>query len=271
MNKIYDTCEEAVSEANGQLSSMTEGNIYLINDSNVDFMGRLILDHNMGNILYWELSEEETIAYLDAYTGEILYYDHTGCTMGTLTQQEIETRAEIIAEQFAALPSDISQVNSELIESYSTVKYDAENNETLLTEYYYWYIDYNRMKDGIITEDHLRLLLNRNGDLQTYYRIWNMALNELDTTCAVTKTEAENTAHQAAGQNSTVHESSKMIVRPNCFWDDEIEGFTYGEAPMIVWVVYVEDWQKNQLIYHINGKINTIVGGNIITYYYEEG
>lgn len=262
----YATIEDALEAANIQLADMTHGNIYTIDGEHDDFIGRLFLDYFMGGEIYWELSDPDTIIYIDGYGGKILYYDHTGWTTGTLTETQILDQAEFVAEQFEEIPDDAEEPEAKLRTPITAIAVNVETNGTLTDEYDYWFVQYNRSKNGIIAEDNIRLMLNKNGDLHVYTKIWNMDLASLSTTYTVAAGEAEYTASQHAGGNSTVQESFEKIVRPNEFWSTG--DFQYGTNPVSVWEVWVQDENNTLRIYHVHGTQNTIVGGGVVPCYY---
>jgi hypothetical protein len=124
-------------------------------------------------------------------------------------------------------------------------------------------LEYDRLKNDIITEDHIDIWLNPDGSLYFYGKVWNMDLDEFSTTYTVIKDDAESTALSMTGQGSAINWSQKKIVRPNSYWDGN--GFDFGASPCCVWDIGV-DFEGNTYIYHIDGNSNEVVGGDYIQY-----
>ena len=97
---LFETNISALADANIQLGGMTHGNIQLINEADPNYIGTLILDHEIGDIIYWELSDDNTEVYMDAFTGEIISYYNSFYETGPLPQPGAEALAEIVANQF---------------------------------------------------------------------------------------------------------------------------------------------------------------------------
>jgi hypothetical protein len=254
------TIEEAVTEANNQLSSMEYGNIYTIDIEDDYFFGRLIRDYEMGDIFYWDFGDSDTDVSINAYSEEIIKYLHYEWSDGSISQSQAENSAIQIANQFAQFPSQYSGPSTDFIGISSYYEYNASTESTTFFERNQWCLRYNRTKNQINTEDHIEIWLHLNGDLGYYYKCWNMPLDSFSTTYSVTEQEAVETALDAAGEGSSLEFYFKNIIRPNRYWDDE--GLSYGESPSLAWEVWITDSEERVMIFHINGIENEIIGGD---------
>ncbi len=270
-NLTYSTSASALEETNDQLSEMLVGDIQEVDSEDEDYTAFLIQDFEIGNVIYWKLSDSFTSVYLDANTGEIIFYSTDNWIDGSLSQSNIESQAYQIASQFCTVPSppDRSVPLTSLETPLSGVGFESEETSTQY-DYPYWYVEYDRLKTNIHAQDMIRLIINPNGYLHCYYKIWNMDLNGFSTSYSVTQTSAEATAITHAGPGSTVQSVEKRIVRPNEFWTNENE-IVFGEDPKCVWEICVKDAEDNLRIYHIDGNLaQTISGGDFFYSYYEE-
>ena len=255
-----ETISEAVTEANAQLTNMQYGNINTIDIEDDYFFGRLIRDYEMGEIVYWDFGDSETDISIDAHSKEIITYLCYEWSDGSISQSQAEFNAIQIASQFAQFPSSYSGPSTDLYDVSSYYEYNATTNSTTFYEQKNWLLKYNRTKNQIVTEDHIEVWLNLNGDLGYYYKNWNMDLDSFPTNYVVNQQDAEETALDAAGEGSSVDLSFKIIIRPNRYWDGE--GFSFGEAPSLAWEVWVTDSDGMLSIYHIDGNENEIIGGD---------
>lgn len=283
----YSTDSQAASNINTQLAGMgntnSYGTIYQIDTQADEYSGLFFLDYEIGGVRYWEIGDEETEVYSDGVTREILCYYHGGWFNGSLTQQQIQDRAENIAEYFlgGSLPSDAE--NPWIYERVTLQKVvlapDTGNQQT--TNCRYWYVQFNRTKaatpDDIPTQDFIRLTLNPNGDLKYYLKVWEMDLSQLSTTYTVSQTAAETTALTYDGIDNSVYKTSKIIVRPDYFWPvaesptkDGVPVVAYGLDPVIAWEIWVQDSSDNLCIYYVHGTENRVVGGDMIEEFFAE-
>jgi hypothetical protein len=266
----YSTPEAAIEEANDQLSEMTYGDIETIDDECDSYRWELILDHYMGNIIYWELTTEEAGVYIDGYTGEIVhYYNYYDWEDGSLDESEILLLAASIADQFMSLPQDRSSPSAELEETYRFEYWINSTDSFGSVSESCWIVQYDRIKDSITSEDNIELYIDKSGRLYSYTKIWNMDLEEFSTTYSVTESQAIETALDDAGSGSSSHSCVKKIVRPNRFYDEGEDDIQYGLDPNIVWEIWVEDTDLNLCLYHVHGTQNTIVGGDFSHLYYQ--
>ncbi len=259
---IYDNYNDSASAANSQLDDMTYGNIQTLDFEDEDFSGKLILDYERGNILYWSLSDTNLTIYLMAYTNEIIYYHYWGYSYGGLDQEEIHTQGVLIASQFYSLPSDRQGPSIVFKDNQEIRYYDNETTGEISNETFdWWYLTYSRYKNGIETEDFIRIVLFPNGYLNIYSKVWYMSLSGLSTNYIVTQQQAEATALAHAGVNSSIDVSQKLIIRPNNYW---IGNWTFGCDPICAWSIKVIDGEDNYRTYHIDGNTNIIIGGDFV-------
>lgn len=278
----FSTSVEAVDEANSILLGMTDENlygvIYTIDKENPTFMGRLFIDYNLGGCIYWVVEDDFTSVSIDAYSGEILSYDHTGWSDGAYSAAQSESRAENIIEYFleSSIPS-----NSEgpVTSSHSPLTWSGmdQSGEVAEEEWTYWYVQYNRTKDNINSVDTIFVMIDLSGNLAYFNKAWHMDFSALDTTYSVTQSQAESTALTYDGTNNEVKRSEKRIVRPDYFWVvaesplDEITNepyITYGLPPVCVWEVWIKDSEDNLCIYFVHGQEDRIVGGDFSHEFY---
>ena len=281
----YYSDSQAASHLNTQLAGMSDvntyGTIYQVDTQADEYSGLFFLDHEMGGSRYWEIGDEETEAYSDGVTRKILCYYHGGWTNGSLTQQQIQTRAENIAEYFLGgnLPSDAE--DPWIVEKVTLQKVvlDPDSGNPQVTNCRYWYVQFNRTKDAtpndITTQDYIRLTLNPNGDLKYFIKLWNMDLAQMSTTYTVSQATAETTALTYDGIDNSVYKTSKIIIRPDYFWPvaesptrDGLPTMAYGLDPVIVWEIWVHDSSDNLCIYFVHGTENRIVGGDMMEEYF---
>jgi hypothetical protein len=263
----YDNAEDAVDAANDMLDDMLTGHIQTIDDEDDDnFTAMLIRDYTMGDVIYWSLGDSDTTVFLHAFDEEIIHYFNMEYFPGSMNQAQIESQAATIAGQFATLPTD-RQGPSTTFEDDNIVitSTDIDDQSETVAEYDYWYVEYDRVKDNIQAEDRILVVLNPNGYLACYIKVWNMALGSLSTSYTVSQASAEATALNDAGPGSSVTDTQKMIVRPNDNWGEDP---TWGTNPMCVWQVDVRDADDNAILYHIDGNNNVIVGGDFTFGYY---
>ncbi len=264
-----DTSSEALQSANNQLDDMNTGNIVTIDGNSPDFYAISYRDWKRGNIVYWELEDQDTTVFIRADTEEIIYYEHTGWVTGSMSENQILTQAATIAGQFDDLPSDKNNPEADLIDDLlSSEGYDATSQTFSTTNYPYWQVIYSRIKDNIIAEDHIKLLVLPNGYCSLYSKTWNMSLASFSTTYGISQTQAENIAKQFVGGDVTVHQSYKKIVRPTYFWTQEDS--EYGNPPSCAYVIWIEDADGNLWIIYIDGNSSLNLGGDYAANYYAE-
>jgi len=273
----YSSAEIALDEANEQLSEMELGNIYTIDDEDEYFYGRLIGSYEMGDVLNWDLGDDFTEVSLEAYTGEILYYHHYGYSEGDLTESQARVLAGFIVLQFDTIPNDSEEP---IVYEDTTFTWTETDSDTMMEDidevWNYWVADFNRSKDSIQTDDKITVVMNPNGDLNEYYKDWNMDLNEFSTYYLVSIGEAEDAALDYLGEG-TVLAINKRIVRPNYHWEvpespldiDENATIAFGLDPKIVWSVFIKDDNDGACLIHVDGINEKIIGGTYIPHYYE--
>lgn len=266
----YSTVNEALTEANGQLTVMNTGDIYTINENDNEFTARLFMDYLRGGVLYWELGDSGTTIFIDAYSGEIYHYIHySEWSEGEIDQEDAEEQAEIISMQFADLPKDLTRPETDFKVLYKSIGMDPVSLEfTGNVTKDYWCVIFYRVKDDIVADDHIRLYLDPTGNLHSYEKVWNMDLTDVCTTYTVTQESAESTALTCAGEGSISETTEKMIMRPDYFWTEGENGRIFGEEPVCIWSVYVEDSDHNLRMYYIHGTSGNIVGGDFASFYY---
>ena len=278
---VYGTLSQATTEANIRLGYMYIGNIQQIDTNDDSYYGFLYRDYEMGNCVYWEIGDAETYIYFEAITGEILLYDHTAWYPGTISEQQAIYVADDIAEQFCQLPYDRQYPTAEFVESIRFIeRHEYGENESA---HHYWVVVYNREKENIPAEDNIRLKICPNGYLGFYYKVWNMDLPSLSTSYTVSAGEAEDIAmdylEEQLEPNGTVEDSFKMIVRPNYGWkvpespldEDEDPTVAFGLAAECVWEVWIRTDTFHLYIFHIDGNMPELIGGDCIDgYYYDE-
>ena len=273
----YPTDSAAATEANTQLGQMQYGGILTIDTTSEDYCFELIRSYELGDIIYWELSDDMCEISIDANTGEIFFYNRYDWYDGDLEENDALTLAIQVANQFATLPDDKSSPEIYLEDSFSWQGFNPETGVLSESEdWNYWTIEYDRVKDNIITEDHMFISLNLNGYLSCYFKKWNMDLDTLSTTYSINQTQAESTAINYLG-NGTVKKADKGIVRPNYYWpvpesplDEEgNKTIAFGEDPVIAWCIGIKD-DDDLCIIHVHGITNKIIGGEVVPEWYEE-
>ena len=281
----HNNVEDAINHVNAHwLQNMvndptTYGTIYLLDELSTE--GELFLDHEMGGIIYWELDDGEITVLLQAYSGDIIKYSPNEWTDGSKTQQEIETRAENIINYLCdGIPDDSMGPDIYEETTIQSIGVDVETYEETVTNYDYWYVWYDRIKDAtpdLITRDFIKLMITPNGDLAYYKIVWNMDLADVDISYPVSQSEAENTALEYTGEGSSVSSTVKRILRPDYFWlvpgsplDEGEPVMVYGLEPVAVWNIEIRDANDNLCIYYVHGIENRIVGGDFIYDYYAD-
>ncbi len=274
----YRTWEEALEAANARLSGMKCAPVNYIDGDSGDFTAMFYLDHEMGNILYWELSSGGVEVCLNPYSGEIIRYwqcDYYS-EARNLTQVQIEEIAEEVADELlpgSGLPREHEEPWTRFREN--AITYGSINDDTgeeTTTTRSFWRVRFNRTKDSITTTDHIEVSLDRDGNLRSYRKVWYMDLDGLNTDCRVSGEEAENAAieFKFKGQDCSVRKTEKMIVRPDYYWivpDSPVdeEGYpsdAYGLDPRVVWAIHIEDAHGNLCIFHVDGMNCRIIGGD---------
>lgn len=256
----------ALDEANRQLEDMELGNISTLDRDSHEFEAHLILDYEAGSVMYWRFDDGDVEVEFDAYSGEIIaYYNYgiPGYPPGNISEEEVLNLSEAIAEQFAPIPSDASEPSATryLRSSHTSVDPNGTINQS---EEYAWTVWYQRLVDGIVANDIIDITLNEDGTLASYYKIWWMDLEDLDTEYTVTREEAIETALDAFGHDLMVGLCEKRVLRPNNEFGDQ----TYwGTPPMSVWTVRLLD--DGLFVYGVDvhpRKDDTIVGGIEVWY-----
>jgi hypothetical protein len=251
----------ALEETNRQLEEMELGNISKVDPDSHEFEAHLILDYESGSIMYWRFDDGDIEVDFDAYSGEIIaYYNYgiMGYPPGNLSEEEVLNLSEAIAEQFAPIPSDASEPTAKRIRHHFIPP--EKLNETIKqTEDYDWRVWYVRLVDEIVADDTLSLDLLEDGTLTSYYKVWWMDLEDLDTEYTVTREEAIETALDAFGKDLIMNSCEKRVVRPNNEFGDQKY---WGTPPMSVWTVRLSD--GTLFVYGVEvhpRKADTIVGG----------
>lgn len=262
----FTTNTTAAAHANTLLDLMTLGDIKLLDLEDSYFHGTLIKDYIMGGTIYWELSDSVTVVFVEGFTGELIKYSCDDWEEGMISESEAEALAESIAHQFSQLPPDRSTPDSQFILLWTWETYNHTINETITVEYDYWKIRFDRTKATITADDKIVVMLNPNGDLYSYSKIWFMELGTLDTNYLISQSEAESTALAFVGEGSSVMSTMKRIVRPNHHWEEEP---AYGLDPVCVYEIWVKDSEFNLWIVHVDGDTNQIVGGDYGHSFYE--
>jgi hypothetical protein len=276
----YETVEEALIEANSQLGVMAYGDIQTIDSGDESFVGRLFRDYEIGDELYWELGDSQTEVYLEAYNGAIIFYDRLDWFEGSLSEGQIESEAYLIANQFETLPADREGPSTSYETTFSFIE-NIDNESDEVSDLDYWTVRYDRVKEQITTEDHIRMMLCPNGYLGLYRKVWYMDWTGFSPTYTVSKENAELTAKtyhdtEYGDNNSVIMDTYKLIVRPNYFWHvpesplDEEDNpiLAYGLPRQNVWVVLISDDNDDQFVFHVDGKNDKIVGGDFTFEYY---
>ena len=270
----------ALTSANSQLNSMQYGNILTLNGNCEDFVGRLIYDYEIGNILYWELSDDDVIINIDAYSSEIIFYQRTGWTDGDLTEAQALALAPNIANQFCSIPSDADQPSISLETPIELAYIDPSTNNYITTDCDFWYIEYYRIREQIVCEDYIRVAINPNGYLHIYSKIWFMDFTNFNYNYTITLNNAVITAQaylsETFGESGTYKSGMKRIIRPNYCWnvtegpedEDGNKTLGYGLEQMVVWEILIQTSDLDQFILQVHGRENRIVGGDITPLFY---
>ena len=275
----------AASAANLILAGMQSdpeayGSFFQINQQCDRFMGVFYLDHDIGNVLYWELRDRNVTVWIDAIEEKIIHYSRTSWSDGSFDEEAAEGRAENILTGFhGSIPNDAEDPTCSLDQWTTTVLFNSTTNEKTYANRSYWTIRYDRVwdsgqgsgQDKLPTEDFVVVNLDKSGTCTHYSYIWYMDLDSVNKNYSVDQQDAESTATSYAGQGSVVVTTEKMIVRPNYFWpvaggptDDEDEPTSaYGEDPIIVYAIWVRhsEIDDDLWMYHVDGRENEIVGG----------
>jgi hypothetical protein len=241
---------------------MSVGNIYTVDDEDPDFHAFCYRDYSMGSIIYWELEDEDTTVFIRADNEEIVYYEHTGWLPGSMSEPQILSQAQVIAIQFASLPPDKENPEAHWLDSVISIgDITQEGDDDATSLYSYWEVTYNRTKENIPAEDHIRVLLLPNGYCSLYCKEWNMDLDTFSTSYIISQSQAQSIALAFVGGSSTVEDIYKLILRPNNFWGEDLE---FGNNPCCAWVVYVHDEDDNLCVVHVDGNTGEVIGGDAI-------
>jgi hypothetical protein len=259
-----NSAQSALTEANIQLSLMYIGNIQTIDTQ--EYTAFLIQDFQKGGIIYWDLDDSSETVCIRADTKEIISYSSLGYYPGTMSEGQIITQATLIAGQFATLPSDRENPSVNRDVTYSDEAFEGDTNTSSVTDVECWFFEFVRSKETVLSEDEIQMKLSLNGYLHSYDKTWNMELDTLQILYPVTQEEAESIALAEAGENSVVQDTFQRIVRPNNIWT--LGEFAYGLDAVCVWEIWVEDFEQNLRVYHIDGALAEIVGGDFAEYWY---
>jgi len=232
------TLDEAIGIANGKLPGIV-GDAYVpFNHDDEYFWGELIWDHGMGNIYYWEMSQDDFSMAIDATTGDVVefsWYRDQGT--GALTREQVLGTAMRYVELFGGLPDDASPPSIEYVHRGATYHYNETTDEVSFTEEFRWYVKFVRTKGGIPTDDHLTIVLDPNGGYDSYYKVWNMRLGSVSVGAKVSYEEALEIARSVA-EGANITSTEHRIVRPNYAWRDA--PWRFGTDPVSVWRVTFE-------------------------------
>jgi hypothetical protein len=242
----------AADIANGHIRSVSVGNLRPVDWGDEDAGSQLILDHEMGHVLYWNLWSSEVDVDVNARTGRMIsYFQSTECYAGDATRGDIRAVATEVAEEWGGIPFDADG---------PYIQYDvmwSENDRDV----YGWYVTWYRVKDGIRTTDRIRMDFDLDGTLNYYHREWNMDLGGIDTRYTVGRDEAMALAEEIAGPGVEVVSCERRILRP----DDGLSGDAYlsGTDPACVWLVTFE---YNDVSYvacvEIHARTGEVMGGD---------
>jgi hypothetical protein len=272
---VLTTAQFALSVVNQKLGTMTYGDIHTINGTRLD--AALIKNYKMGSIVYWELTDELVTVDINGYSQEIIHYTiNSDIQTGTLNQGQITTLANNIASQFCPLPADKGTVavsfehfgmifTSDMTDNLTDPNVYNYSVDTDCTNQTMWCAKWFRYKNSIESTDCIIEYIDGNGNLQNYYKDWNMNLGSLSTSYSVTQTSAENLAKSFIGINNvSVLNTNKMICRPNKIFEGN-GTYQYGNNPKCIWVVRIRDLlpAMNLTTYtiHVDGVNGAIVGG----------
>ena len=262
----FATEAAALERANFILGGFLEGEIEEIDDTD-NLNISLVLYRVFGDKIYWDVSDSDTSARVDPYTGEVVMYFNAVWSDGPMNEGQIRDLADDIVENFSPKPNDAGYPTAVYEPLWVDEGFNGESWSTSTARL--WKVRYNRTKDGIPTGDSIILNINGDGTVAFYCKNWNMDLDPpFIPTFEVTQQEAEDIA-TAGDPNSTVRNIFLEIVRPNNFWNEG--GFTYNSTARAVWTVWVErvDYHPGFLyIFHIDGMTGEIVGGDMGEDYY---
>lgn len=264
--------ESAWYWANDQLDDMGLGNIISISEI---YTATLILDHSLGNVIYWLLESNELEIKMDANTSEIIQYErYEGQAVADPTAPEGTMFLQAV-EQFHVLPNDAGSpdVYTSTLFGHNNVDYYSEtvpstdeDNQTSTNVWCSWVCAWNRTEDSIVTDDKIIVMFSQMTIL-FYYKAWFMDLNDIDTYYDITQTQAES-AVSSHWSGCSINETTKRIGMPNNFWEYQVsenEFLTYGTTPISMWLV-IADNSTDQRIYYVLGigQEPVIVGGDWI-------
>lgn len=217
---------------------------------------RLVRD-NVRGYIRWESSSDVSSIWIDADSGEIVYYF---CRLldeepGTTTLQDAVVMAETyIGTFFAPLPSDALFENA----SFRAVikRHSLAENGTLVDESTYAYeVLFSRYRGGIPSDDKILVWVSTSGRLLLYVKDWKLKMPE-STDPLVPEAKAISMA--LAVKNGTVLSSELRIVRPNHFW--QYGKAMYGDSNgRLSWVINLET--ENSHLASV--WIDAITGGDI--------
>ncbi len=264
---------EALDIANTYIQNSQFGELVPIENTDEGYFAKAIIDYRRGECRYWRLHDDEGEARVDIYSGEIIFYRYIGWTDGAKTESEILTLAENIANEFHPLPPDREDADIwfEIMLEGTELNPDTMEEVSHVTEDF-WYVYYNRTKNGITAEDYIKLRIDPSGILRTYDKVWNMELDGFSTTYTVTQAEAINIAMEYIPPNSnssssvaeaTVYYAGKKIIRPGYEWPiPGHEHSEYGNPRVICWEIWLELSGGNTRIFYVNGVTCQICGGS---------
>jgi len=253
------TLDEAVKIANGILPGITGGAFIPFDRDYEEFFGELRWDHDMGNIYYWEMSQDNLSIAIDATTGEVVDFSwYRDQENGTLTNERALVVGMGYIKLFGELPDDSSTPSAEYISQETRMTWDDETGEFIEVKVYHWDIQIDRVKDGIPTDDYIRVIMDPNGHLRYYYKTWNMRLGGVTASHEVSYEEALGIARSAA-EGANITSIEHRIVRPNGAWRDA--PWRSGTDPVAVWRVTFEYDEVYYLHYlDIDDRTGEIVG-----------
>ncbi len=140
-------------------------------------------------------------------------------------------------QMFGDLPEDATTPTVESTDGYSYETYDYSTDTFSKIYRPIWEVYFERIKEGIPTDDHIRVFLDPSGHLDGYRKVWNMHLGGVMAGQSVSRKEALDIARSASG-GLNVTSIEHRIVRPMGGWPDG--PFIYGTEPVCVWRVTFE-------------------------------
>ena len=255
------TVDEAIGIANGRLPDFFGTMFVRFAHSHPEFHARLKWNHEWGNIYYWELTQNALSIAIDATTGEVVFFSYIDdYRNGTIPEAEAYSMAYLYVERLIDLPDDASAPRAEYVLRSVSFHYNETSGEMNATEFHYWIITFNRVKDGLPADDHIKVVLDPYGRFHYYRKVWNMELEGVVTGQEVSNKEALDIARSAA-EGANITSVEHRIARPTGGWPDGPK--RYGDDPVSVWRMTFEENNSSHLLHiDINDRTGEIVGSN---------